>query len=289
MLRLLILLLWLPMAAIAQTYPDPLSDTVNDYAGLLPPDAQARISAALKAARDETGVHIVLVTINQQADYAYDGRFADFATGWFNIWGVGDKARNDGILILVSKDDREMRIALGRAYDVIWDGRAQRVLDTAMLPAFRADDYARGLEDGVQLAIDQLARPFAAGAEVTVDSGFPKTEALPDVVGMIVMALGALGIVFAIARSPLRDRIDTWRACPVCGRRMLRVTHVITQAAGEATQGKGVRHVTCQACGEDRSEPYTFPSRHEAARASSSSSDGFGGGSSGGGGASGKW
>jgi uncharacterized protein len=141
MLRLLALLIWLPCAAMAQTFPEPLSDTVNDYAGLLSSDEVASLSNTLVAARQETGVHIVLVTIEDQAGYGDTGRFADFATAWFNAWGIGDKTRNDGILILVSRDDREMRIALGSGYDVIWDGRAQRVIDTAMLPAFKAEDY----------------------------------------------------------------------------------------------------------------------------------------------------
>ncbi len=143
MLRLLALLVWFPLAAFAQSYPEPLSDTVNDYADLLPPEAEARVVATLQAAREETGVHIVLATIISQGDYGGDARFADFATGWLNAWGIGDASWNDGVLILVARDDREMRIVLGGGFDVIWDGRAQRVIDTAMLPAFRDDETMR--------------------------------------------------------------------------------------------------------------------------------------------------
>jgi uncharacterized protein len=289
MLRLLIVLLWLPLASFAQTYPAPISDTVNDYVGLLPPEAAERIATALRAAREETGVHIVLVTINAQADYGGTGRFADFATGWFNAWGIGDTARNDGILILVGSQDREMRIALGHAYDVIWDGRAQRVIDTAMLPAFRNEDYARGIEDGALMAIEQLARPFAANAIVTEDSGFPAEPWIDKVIGVaMTVAFGGF-ILWAMFRKKLRDISVRFRKCPDCGARNLRLSREVAVKPGETTRGQGQRKVTCGHCGTDRNETYAIPSLSEAREAKASSDSGFGGGSSGGGGASGKW
>lgn len=288
MIRLLALLLWLPMAAFAQTYPVPLSDTISDYADLLPPEAEARVAAALQAARKETGVHIVLATIEAQADYGGKGRFADFATGWFNAWGIGDKQRNDGILILVGRADREVRITLGDGYDVIWDGRAQRVIDTAMLPAFRDDDYARGLEEGVDSAIERLARPFAAKEAVTADSGFPQPSVWEAIIPVLLTVFGVGAVLMAIFRKGLGDFVMRIRRCPNCGLRHVKVTRRTTKKPGEKTKGVGVRHAKCSNCGFDRQTSYSLPSKEES-RSSSSGSSGFGGGSSGGGGASGKW
>ncbi len=291
MLRVLCLMLLMPMAAMAQTYPEPLSDTVSDYADLLPPEAEARVTAALQAAREETGVHIVLAVIGSQADYGGTGRFADFATGWFNAWGVGDATRNDGILILVGTRDREMRIALGHAYDVMWDGRAQRVIDTAMLPAFRNEDYAKGLEDGAMLAIDQLARPFAAHEEVTEDSGFPSASGAPDVLAIVMAVLVGLGVVWAVFQRKFGDMVLRFRRCSVCGRRSLHRVHEVTLAPGETTPGEAIDHRRCRSCGDDHATVRVLPSLADAraARKSSGGSSGFGGGSSGGGGASGRW
>ncbi|WP_022703749.1 TPM domain-containing protein [Pseudorhodobacter ferrugineus] len=291
MLRILCLMLFLPVAALAQSFPAPLSDTVSDYADLLPPEAEARVAQALQAARNETGVHIVLAVIGSQADYGGTGRFADFATAWFNAWGIGDATRNDGILILVAKEDREMRIALGRAYDVMWDGRAQRVVDTAMLPAFRNENYAKGLEDGAMLAIDQLARPFAAKAVVTEDSGFPEESPVPAVMEGVMAVLMGLGVVWAVFRRQFGAMVLRWKRCQNCGARSLRMVHEVTLEPGETTPGEAVDHRRCGSCGNDEPTVRILPSKADAraARASSSSSSGFGGGSSGGGGASGKW
>lgn len=295
MLRLVSFLLFLPMAALAQTspapqtYPAPLSDTVSDYADLLPPEAEARVSAALQAARDETGVHIALATIEGQAQYGGTGRFADFATGWFNAWGIGDATRNDGVLLLVARGDREMRIALGDGYDVIWDGRAQRVIDSAMLPAFGQGDYAKGLEDGAMMAIDQLARPFAANETIADENGISLGQIIERIAKIVVaVGFGAV-ILWMMFKDWLRDRFVRFRACPNCGARNMRLSREVVVAAGEDTDGSAVRHERCGSCGNDRAEPYVLPSRVKQRRAKSSSNSGFGGGRSGGGGASGKW
>jgi uncharacterized protein len=289
MFRLLLLILWLPAAALAQTYPEPLSDTVSDYADLLPPEEEARVAAALQAARDETGVHVVLVTIERQAYFGGTGRFADFATGWFNAWGIGDKTRNDGVLILVGHEDREMRIALGEGYDVIWDGRAQRVIDTAMLPAFRKDDYAKGLEDGAMMAIDLIARPFAANEPIEDESGWSIGDILERIFKIAVL-IGFVAIMLGVMfKDWLRDFLLRFRACPNCGARRMQARREVLVEAGQTTDGQAVRHETCGQCGNDRTETFSLPSKEKQRRAKSRSSSGFGGGRSGGGGASGKW
>jgi len=288
MIRLLALILFLPMAAMAQTYPEPISDTVSDYADLLPPEAEARLADLLQAARDETGIHIALATIASQTDYGGSGRFADFATGWFNAWGIGDATRNDGILILVGRTDREMRIVLGDAYDVIWDGRAQRVIDTALLPAFREGDYAGGLEAGAQSAIDRLARPFAAGEEVTETSGFPtKNSPWGETLLFGLFALFAGFVLFGRRLfSALKRRL---RRCPDCGHRGMHEHEEVTESPGESAEGHGIRHRVCTSCRSDHPVRYTIPSLASQRAARKSSSAGFGGGRSSGGGASGRW
>lgn len=159
-----LVLLALPFAAAAQDYPPPGSDTVNDWAEVLPPEAEARIAASLRAARQETGVQVVLVTMARIADHGGAGqRLESYAKGLFNAWGVGDGQRNDGILVLVATEDRAMRIALGAGYDPVWDNAAQAAIDRGFLPGFRAGRMGAGIETGMDEVIARIARPFAAG------------------------------------------------------------------------------------------------------------------------------
>lgn len=283
MLRWLVLLIWLPFTALAQDYPAPLSDKVNDWAGVLSPEAVARLQTRLQSARDETGVHVVLVTMKRLADHGGAGmRIDSYAKGLFNAWGIGSKTRNDGVLILVATDDREIRVALGAGYDAVWDNAAQAAIDKGFLPEFRAGRIEAGIEAGVEQVITRIARPFAAGqpAEVVPDEGLP----LP------LMALGVGAVLLLALRQRIADGLQRFARCPSCGHRGLERTTGETMIAGTSTPGEGWRRTRCPACGHERRE--TLPIRSGGigrGDRGGGGSSGFGGGRSSGGGASGRW
>lgn len=277
----LMFLLW-PLTLCAQPLPDPLTDTLSDYANLLSPEGAARVTETLTMGRAETGVHVVLVTMTRIADHGGAGeRIEDYAKRLFNQWGVGDASRDDGILILIAREDREMRIALGAGYEVIWDNAAQRVIDRSFLPAFRADDYATGIDKGVAAVFDLIARPYAAGAPVPPDP--PKTW--EDILPLAVFGVIATAILGLFARTRLADALVRFRTCPTCGRRSLTRQRDVLSAATTTRAGHGMMHTRCSSCGWDRSEPYSIAQR----ASGKGSSGGFGGGSSSGGGATGRW
>ncbi|WP_435258890.1 TPM domain-containing protein [Thioclava sp. FR2] len=281
MLRVFLFAVFLPFAAWAQGLPDPISDRVNDFADLLPPEVEQRISQAIQAQRDETGVHVVVVTMERTADYGGVGEpIADYAKRLFNQWGVGDSSRNDGILVLVARTDREMRIALGSAYPVIWDNAAQRVIDRYMLPEFREDRYAEGIEAGVSAVYELIAHPFVAGQPV------PEETLETEDWGLIGMILLFFGAVSGLAmKERLGDLLAGLKSCPNCGRRGMVRSREVLEAPGMDSAGRGMLRTHCPSCGLDKTETYRISPTRDRDRSSS----GFGGGSSSGGGASGKW
>lgn len=232
MLRWFALLILLPFAAVAQDYPAPLSDKVNDWAGVLSPEAVTRLETTLQAARDETGVHVVLVTMARLADHGGAGmRIDSYAKGLFNQWGVGDKARNDGVLILVATEDREIRVALGAGYDPVWDNAAQAAIDKGFLPDFRAGRIEAGIEAGVEQVIASIARPFAAGQPA------PQPQATGDGSILIFHRRGGCGL----AGGTAMDRRRAAALCPLPG---LRPSRVAADAGGNADRhhhGSGQR------------------------------------------------
>lgn len=276
---LLAALLALALPVAAQNIPDPVSDTISDFADLLPPEAEARLAGTLSAARAETGIHIVVATIGTRADYGGAGEsIEDFATRWFNTWGIGDATRNDGILILVARADREMRIALGAGFPVEYDNAAGRVIREAVLPEFREERYAAGIAAGAEAAIERLARPFAAGAAP------PKAEGQGNPLPLFLAAMAAM--LAWNARRRLADLALRFRRCPACGNFGLRVSRNVLTEATDNTPGRGERLVRCPSCGDERRESYEIPVR---SRAPGGRGGGFGGGRSSGGGASGRW
>lgn len=283
------------MAAFAQSLPQPLTDSVSDFADILTPSAEAEIAGLIQRTRDETGVHIVVATMNRIADHGGGGgTITSYAKALFNAWGVGTAGRNDGILLLVAVDDREARIALGSGYDAVYDGRAQRVIDTAILPEFREGRFAKGILDGLQSARERLIQPFLAGNPVTLDDGFAQDN------NWSFLGLGAVAAAGA-AMFGLRSYRNGRRRCPKCQNLTLKRVRDIAKDATPDSEGTGIEHLTCTSCGHTERHPFTIPVRRESSRfsgrgpggssggTSGGGSSGFGGGRSSGGGATGKW
>jgi len=258
--------------AYAQSYPEYNSTTVNDYAGLLDDTSEARVVAQLEALKKDTGVEMAVLTLSRQEMFAPDITLEKFATGLFNEWGIGDKISNDGVLVLVMKTDRAMRIELGGSYGRDWDRAAARVIDRSFLPAFKEDRYQYGIEAGVTDTINTIVTPFLAGEE-------PSTGASNNWFWAIFMA-----VVGGIGALIFKDKFVKLKKCPECETRHLDRTRHVKNKATKMNTGDGDVITTCSNCSYRNVVPYTI-----SRISSSSSKSSFGGGSSGGGGASGKW
>jgi uncharacterized protein len=269
-----------PHPARADAYPAPADPYLNDFAGLVAPDAAARMRDALKSLRDETGVEMTVLTIASRRDYDPSPSIEAFATGLFNDWGIGDAGRNDGILVLVARADREMRIELGQGYDQGYDVLAQDMINRHFLPWFRDDKYSEGIEEGTLETVTRIARRHAEGLAPESVSADRYGWIVGALVGAIFLAVGGL-ILFG---RHIGNLVYSLRRCPNCGQRGLHRHSTTVTAATRATTGLRDVIVTCDYCNYRDQRQETIP-----VRGSSSSGGSFGGGSSSGGGASGKW
>ena len=144
------MLLLLASAGQAQTtYPDYEDLYVNDYAGLIPNSWESRLRYRLEELNDARGIEFTILTIDRMSDYGHDGAIEPFATDLFNEWGVGNADTNDGILLLVSRRDRKLRIELGAGYGTEYNAEMKRIIDTTITPAFREDAYYTGIDEGM--------------------------------------------------------------------------------------------------------------------------------------------
>ena len=282
--------------AFAQDLPSPQSDTLSDFADVLDPTAEGRITRLLTEQRDATGVQMVVVTVPGLAAQGGAGLTIEaYGKALFNAWGIGGADRNDGIMLLLDTESREARIALGAGYDPVYDGRAARVLSTAVLPPLRAGNFAEGIEAGILSARDRLVTPFLAGTPVSLTDGFEDTSGGSS---DVLNALLGFGAVAGVAGFGIWRNRRTRKTCPNCGALTLDRSREVIQQPTRTDTGVGMQHLTCSACGfsDHKSFPIGFNSREArrdralGSRASGgSSSGGFGGGRSSGGGASGKW
>lgn len=128
----------------------PLAAQVIDQTATLSEAQRAALVARLASIEQQTGSQVVVLLVPSTLPEditAYSHRVAD-------TWKIGRREVGDGLLIVVAKDDRRVRIEVAKTLEgAIPDLAAKRVIDAQITPAFRAGDYARGLNG----AVDQLA------------------------------------------------------------------------------------------------------------------------------------
>ncbi|WP_369820752.1 YgcG family protein [Rhizobacter sp. Root1221] len=128
----------------------PLSGRVVDQTGTLTDSQRSAIASKLEGVERQHGSQVVVLMVPTTAPediFSFTQRVGE-------QWKIGRRDVGDGLLIVVAKGDRKMRIAPAKALEgAIPDLVAKRIIEDQMVPAFRQDDYAGGLN----LAIDQLA------------------------------------------------------------------------------------------------------------------------------------
>jgi uncharacterized protein len=136
---------------------------VNDFAGMLSPDEINSLEQRLVAFNDSTSTQIAIVTVTTLMGYDK----ADYAQRLAEKWGIGQKGRNNGILILVkpkTPDSRgEVFIAQGYGLEgVIPDITCAEIVDNDILPAFRKNDYYSGLSNAINTLMALARGEFSA-------------------------------------------------------------------------------------------------------------------------------
>lgn len=119
---------------------------VNDYANLLSPPDKDRIEAKLRAFEEQAGAQVVVLTIDSLEGEVLDAYSVQVA----HTWKLGQQGADNGVLFLVAKQDRKMRIEVGYGLEAkLTDAQSVRILDNLVRPRFRQGDFVGGIEAGV--------------------------------------------------------------------------------------------------------------------------------------------
>lgn len=149
------LLLALGQAATAQTFP-ALSGRVVDAANLLSPQQEGELTARLVALERQSGRQVVIATLPDLQNYD----IADYGYRLGRAWGIGAKGKNDGALLIVAPKERKVRIEVGYGLEgVLTDALSSRIIRTAIVPRFKANDYPGGIAAGTEQLAKFLTLP----------------------------------------------------------------------------------------------------------------------------------
>lgn len=139
-----------------QPKPDP-PRLVNDFAGVMVQSEVDALEHKLVAYSDSTSNQVLVVTVNTVGDYD----ISDVALKYLRDWGVGVKGRDNGLVILVAKDDHKVWIATGYGLEgAIPDVIAHRIIEAAMLPNFKEGHYYAGLDAAADLIFKAAAGEY---------------------------------------------------------------------------------------------------------------------------------
>ncbi len=216
----LLLLVASPLAA--QNFPEDVDLYVNDYADLLSEAQEEELRDVLDGLYQARDIEFSVLTITRMADYGHFGSIESFATALFNTWGIGDADRNDGLLLLVSRVDRELRIEVGAGYGDTLNGPMQRIINKQIVPYFRLDDYPLGIRAGVDEIIFQVTDRYPGEYDATgVQHGWNTFKRFIANLGLWLLAPVAAIVPFGI-RLIRRFQRNRPRVCPKDGRQMRR-------------------------------------------------------------------
>lgn len=142
-----------PLVALAQTFP-ALTGRVVDAAGLLDSTEQSALEDKLRDYEIETTNQVVVVTVLSLGGITID----DYANRLFNRWGIGQKEKNNGVLLLVAPKERRVRIEVGYGLEqLLTNARSKLVLERRVTPLFRKNNYAGGIGAGIDAIISILS------------------------------------------------------------------------------------------------------------------------------------
>lgn len=162
--------------------PSP-AKLVVDYTNTLAPDQQDALERKLVAFDDSSSSQIAVVIIETTGDRD----ISDYAVALGRAWGIGNKEFNNGILLLIAKNDRKIWIATGYGLEgALPDAIVKSIIDNDITPNFRENDFYRGLDEGTNAIISAIAGEYTAPADYHKRK---KKDAPPFVIIIIIIFL----------------------------------------------------------------------------------------------------
>lgn len=239
-----------PVSLAADEFPRP-TGFVNDFAGLLTEAEIQAMTEVIQRLERETGAEIAVVTMRRVEGNTPKG----YAVDLFEAWGIGKAGQDNGLLILLALEERQIQVEVGYGLEpILPDGMVGRILDDHVVPHLRAGRWGQGLLAGVEAYAERI-RTAAQDPGGLLPEAEPEASENTPFWAWVILALmvgvpvaGVIGVIAAVRR----------RRCPRCGARMT-VTNKILVNPTAFNRGKGLRTYRCRRCGYTREENFIIP------------------------------
>ncbi len=183
----------LPLGAPGLDVP-VLKARVNDYANILSPATVSSLEEKLADFERKESTQIAVLTIPSLQGEVLE----EFSMKVAEKWKIGQKKLDNGVILLIAKEDRKLRIEVGYGLEgKLTDLRAGRIIDRIITPSFKAGDYDRGVTDGVNAIMETVRGEYSA-----VDArAAEKEDSDPSsIITPMIFVLFFIGIIGKIKR-----------------------------------------------------------------------------------------
>lgn len=133
--------------------PQPVG-YINDFENILTDQEESELTSIIKEHESQTTDQIAIVTLTSLEPY---NNIDDYSLKLANYWGVGQKGKNNGVLIALGKGLRKIRIQNGLGIEnKLTDSETKKIIGEIMIPEFKNDNYYKGLKLGIEAIIEEL-------------------------------------------------------------------------------------------------------------------------------------
>jgi uncharacterized protein len=285
-----VLALALPAALFAYVSPGRPQGFVNDFAHMLSAGAVSDLENELTAFQSSKGAEIAVVTV---PTIGTDETIETYATKLFEEWKIGGAKQDSGLLLLIARDDRKVRIEVGYGLEPsVTDIESSHIISDMLAPAFQNGNY----DEGVKSAVERIMNDITTGAPEITNEETQKSMSIFDAIARI----GLYPIIFFFMMlGSILGRTKSWWLGGVIGGvagvlvgSFISFTTGLLYAAVLVPLGLLFDYIVSKHGGNDRGPRPPFflgGGGFGGGRSSGGGFGGFGGGRSGGGGASGNW
>ena len=155
-----------------------LTGRVVDEANILSPGVEQSLSQMSEKHEQATGNQVVVLTMPSLEGESIEG----YATRVFDAWKLGQKGKDNGVLVIVAPNDRKMRIEVGYGLEgTLTDAGASRIIREAMTPQFKSGNYEAGIQNGVAAIVEALEGQGDWNAPGTESSSGSAKTAFADI------------------------------------------------------------------------------------------------------------
>ena len=160
-----------------------LGGRVNDYAGILSSSTISELNWKLKSFEDSTSNQVVILTMNTLEG----ANLEEYSVKVAQTWKLGQKGKDNGVLLLVVKDDRKIRIEVGYGLEgTLTDALCSVITQREILPKFRNKDYDGGVKAGVTSILGAINGTFTADRANGQHLGFPEVLIFLGIFAIVV-------------------------------------------------------------------------------------------------------